>query len=273
VQQHLKLDSHCKNCKSPQIVIDNGEYVCRQCGRVQGPTYNENTSIQFLGNDSNGYKRIFYFNERISRWCCVEPRIAPDIWELIHDEALARDPKDATKPKYPGVGTACNRKLIGEILRNVKIDPIMAEKHRSRKFKRQPLTKKRFYDKYYEKWKTIRWKLTGDVPIRPSHQLVACVKNIFLALQTPFEIYKHHKSCDGRKHCQKYFKCVHNFINYDYVIRIGLQIAEKKHGFAGAYDLFKEEFTLPSKKIVQRKLRPLMTQMVRYNGWEMPNKD
>jgi hypothetical protein len=254
-------------------VIHNGEYVCRSCGRVQGPTYDKNISIQFLGNNSNGYKRIFYFNERASRWACSEPKIADDIWELIVAEARSTSTKNPEKPKYPGIRKGCNRQLIGKILRNVIISPVLAEKHRSKKFKKQPLTKKRFYDKYYEKWKTIRWKLTGDVPVRPSHQLVECTKSLFVAMQEPFEIYKHHKSCDGRRNCQKYFKCVHNFLNYDYVFRICLQIAEKKHGFEGAYRLFKEEFTLPTEKILNRKLRPLMASICAYNKWEMPDKD
>lgn len=271
--RHLKpvLDSKCKSCQSLQIVVDNGEYVCKSCGRVQGPTYDQNTSTRFLGNNSNGYKRIFYFNERISRWCCCEPRIAPDIWEVIHAEAVTKLPDG--NDKYPEVRSKCNRSLVGKILRNVTIDPILAEKHRSKKFKLQPLTKKRFYDKYYEKWKTIRWKLTGQTPIRPSHQLVETVKTLFLALQEPFEIFKHHESCDGRKQCQKYFNCVHNFMNYDYVFRICLQIAEKRYGFYNSYELFKEEFTLPGKKIVHQKLRPLMSKICAYNGWEMPLLD
>lgn len=269
--QRLRCVSKCKNCGSPQLIVDCGEYVCRDCGRVQGPTYNENTSIEFLGNNSNGYKRVFYFNERLTRWSCCEPKIISDVWELIRDEAGTLLPSG--DKKYPGVNTSCNRALISKILRNVEISPEMAETHRSKKFRKLPLTKKRFYDKYFEKWKTIRWKLTGQKPVMPSHQLVSCIKVLFGAMQAPFEIYRHHKNCDGRRKCEKYFKCVHNFLNYDLVFRALLQLAEELHGFRNAYVMFKDEFTLPARKIIQRKLKPMLIKICEYNQWPVPVKD
>ncbi len=267
----LRWEAKCKNCKSPQLVVDCGEYVCRDCGRVQGPTYNQNTSIEFLGNNSNGYKRVFYFNERLTRWSCSEPKIAQDIWQLILDEANAK--LGDGSPKYPELYTGCNRFLISKVLRNVEITPEMAEAHRSRKFRKLPLTRKRFYDKYFEKWKTIRWKLTGQKPVMPSYQLVQCMKVLFGAMQAPFEIYRHHKNCEGRRRCEKYFKCVHNFLNYDLVFRALLQLAEELHGFKNAYFMFKDEFTLPAKKIIQRKLKPMLLKICEYNQWPIPNKD
>jgi hypothetical protein len=149
----------------------------------------------------------------------------------------------------------------------------MATKHQSKKFKRQLLTKKRFYDKYYEKWKTIRWRLTGEKPLLPSDKLVSRVKQLFVASQEPFERHKHHWKCDGRRKCGRYFKCWHNFINYDYTIRIFLQICDQRYGFVNSYELFKDEFTLASKKIIANKLRPMMVKICNDNGWKMPDKD
>ncbi len=257
----------CKNCESYQIIEDNGEFVCRSCGRVHSCCYDFDTSLLRLGNDSNGYKRCFYFNERCSRWACVEPEIHDDIWEVIHEEALNEE-------RYGKItANNCNRALIAKILRNVKITKELSVKHKSTKFKRQLLTKKRFYDKYFEKWKTIRWKLTGQKPLLPSNQLVRKVKELFAAAQEPFERHRHHQKCDGRPNCCRYFKCWHNFINYDYTIRTFLQICDQKYGFVNSYELFKEEFPLASEKIVRKKLRPMMTKICIDNGWKMPEND
>lgn len=260
-------ERRCSNCSSLQIIEDGGELVCRSCGRVYGCTYDFDTLVSQMGNDSNGYKRCFYFNERCTRWACVEPKIHDDIWQIIREEA-------SNKQLY-GTITAgtCNRALISKILRNVKLTPEVSIKHKSHKFKKQLLTKKRFYDKYYEKWKTIRWKLTGEKPILPSHQLIERVKGLFAAAQEPFERHRHHERCDGRPKCCRYFPCWHNFINYDYTFRIFLQICDQKYGFKNSYELFKDEFPLASQKIVKNKLRPMMTRICQDNGWKMPELD
>lgn len=262
------IEPKCKrvSCGSNQIIIDNGEYVCRACGLVRGRTFDFDNAITQVGGDSNSYKRRFYFNERCTRWTLAEPKIHPEIWELVRKEA-------SNAERYPDIRTKCNRATISKILRNVNITPQMAERFKSRKFKRQQLTKKRFYDKYFEKWKTIRWKLTGVPPVVPSFALVNQIKALFKACQEPFEKFRHHHKCDGRVRCEKYFKCWHNFVNYDYTFRIFLQICERDHGFKGAYELFKEEFILASPKIIKKKLRPMMTKFCEYNGWVMPPLD
>lgn len=260
-----RIEPKCKRCQSLQIIVDNGEFVCRSCGLVRGRTFDFDNSVGRLGGDSNSYKREFYFNERCSRWVMVEPGIDSVMWETIYKEAM--------RSKYGDVRKRCNRALISKILRNVKITPQMAEQFRSRKFKRQALTPKRFYDKYFEKWKTIRWKLTGVTPVTPSPALVNRIKLLFKACQEPFEKYRHHHKCDGRQRCEKYFKCWHNFLNYDYTFRIFLQICERDYGFTGCYEMFKEEFILPSAKIIQKKLRPMMAKFCAYNNIAMPDKD
>lgn len=258
----------CRKCGSFNLIEDNGERVCRSCGRVHGLCFDFDNFGVAQRLSGSGYKRCFYFNERCSRWTCVEPKIHDNIWEVIRQETVDN------KHLYGNItANNCNRTLIGKILRNVKITPELAMKHRSKKFKMQPLTKKRFYDKYFEKWKTIRWKLTGAKPLLPSHQLIQKVKELFAAAQEPFERHRHHKKCDGRPNCGRYFKCWHNFINYDYTIRIFLQICDQKFGFVNSYQLFKDEFTLASDKIVKKKLRPMMTKICADNGWKMPELD
>jgi hypothetical protein len=260
-----KLEPRCKNCNGKRWVIDRGDIVCSHCGRVCGPSFLEDFKYSQLPGNSKSYQRRFYFNERCSRWYCSEPSIPDEIWNLIRNEAQ--------NPKYGDIKTRCNRNLIGQILRSIDIPREYSEKYRSTKFKKLPLTKKSFYVKYFEKWKTIRWKLTGIKPVLPSHQLVNRIKKLFVACQIPFELYKHDENCDGRVKCDKVFNCQHNFTNYDYAFRQFLQICEKKYGFRGCFDMFKEEFPLVSRKVIQKKLRPMFRKICIYNEWPIPDKD
>lgn len=265
-QQKPMLDCICKRCNGRDVIVDGGEKVCRSCGLVLGCTFDvEFYSTQF-GGDSATYKRIFYFNERCSRWVCDEPKIAMDVMELIEKEAR-------NETRYGNLKQNCNRSLINQILRSVIITPAMSMKHRSKKFKRQPLTQKRFYDKYAEKWKTIRWKLTGVKPLLPSHQLVNKIKDLFVAAQIPFNNFRHNKRCDKRAQCEKYFKCQHNFTNYDYFFRQALQICDGKYGFKDSYETFKNEFPLVSQKVVTYKLRPMFQKICVFNEWPIPQHD
>jgi hypothetical protein len=174
------------------------------------------------------------------------------------------------KEKYGDLKTRCNRALINQILRNVELDDAFQERYRSKKFKKSKFTPKRFYDKYSEKWKTIRWYLTGIKPITPSYELGEVMKKLFGATQEPFEIFRHHESCDGRQKCEKYFPCQHNFLNYDYTMRWLLQMAEIMYGFKGSFRLFKDEFPLVSDKVVEGKLRPMRDKICIYNQWDIP---
>lgn len=265
------MEATCLRCYSKQLVIDGGERVCSECGLVAGKTYDHEFAVgehRSDVHDSNGYKRIFYFNERCTRWACTEPKISPDIWELIEKEADANPDN-----KYGDLRTNCSRSTICSILRSVIITPEMQMKHRSNKFRKQPLTQKRFYDKYAEKWKTIRWQITGVSPLLPDHRLVEKVKDLFQACQIPFSKFRHHPRCDGRAKCQKYFKCQHNFLNYDFMFRMFFQICDSKYGFDNSYETFKHEFPLVSDKVVKGKLRPMFEQICKYNDWPVPPYD
>ncbi len=266
LRQRPSLEVRCKRCDGNDMVLDHGESCCRTCGLVDRLTFDHEFHPTQFGSDSATYQRIFYFNERCTRWGCCEPTIAPDIMALIQAEAT-------DEKKYGNLKSTCNRTLINRILRSVNITPELSMKHRSRKFKMQPLTKKRFYDKYAEKWKTIRWQLTGVPPLLPSHQLVDRVKRLFVAAQIPFNNFRHHIRCDGRQKCEKYFKCQHNFTNYDYFIRQALQLADAKYGFQNSYETFKHEFPLVSPKVVSTKLRPMFHKICAYNEWPIPPRD
>lgn len=139
------LEPECRNCGSKRLFSDDrGDKLCIECGRIFGcgtyylePTDNRIPSNGFY---SPGYKRKFYFNERISRWCCQEPRIPEDVKQLILVEATKEE-------KYGNLKTRCNRTLINSILRNVNLSDEFQEKYRSKKFKKSKFTPKRFYDK------------------------------------------------------------------------------------------------------------------------------
>jgi len=135
------------------------------------------------------------------------------------------------------------------------------------------MSKKRFYDKYSEKWKTILWKLTGKRPILPSKELVDKMKFLFGSCQKPFEMFRHCPECDKRQKCDKYFDCWHNFINYDFVFRKLLQICELHFGFKDVYNLYKDEFILVSKNVREKKLRPMFKKICTQNSWPCPDDE
>jgi len=250
----------CGNCYGTNIIPADefsGEMVCRDCGRVAFRYLQYETPIE--GFLRKTYKRIFYFNERIKRWCCEEPAIPKDLMLFIRHEA--------NKPRWGGPDNI-GRRTVGRILKSVRIPPAFKEKHRSKKFLKTKLTKKRFLHKFYEKWKTICCKVTGQETNIPDKAYVEYIRHLFLACQIPFEIFKHVPHCDGGHKCEKRLGCWNNFLNYDWVFRKLFQIAEVKQvAFRGNFELFKDEFPLVSKKIRETKLRPLWQKMCEYNDW------
>ena len=247
----------CGRCGSIKVGLSrNFEYVCFDCGRVHSPSYEfEITSII---PKKKTYKRIFYFNERCSRWCCLEPKIADDIWELIYNEAQ--------NPKYAPI-TNCGREKVSKILRNVSITELMQEKHRSKKFKCNPLTPKRFYDKYFEKWKTISSKLSGKEAVIPPQWLVNEVKRMFAACLHPFELFRHGEDCDGKHRCDRRCSCIHNILNYDFLFRKYFQIIEIRTRRKGLYARYKDDFPLVSLNIREKKLRPIFFKICKFRFW------
>lgn len=255
----------CKRCLSNRLGDNlSGDFVCFDCGLVQGQSdFQDQPEFAYFREKT--YKRIFYFNERCSRWMCNEPKIDPDAWRLIYTSA---------KGFFTGRRVdIITREDVNEILRSVEITPEMARKMKSEKFKCTLMTKKRFYDKYSEKWKTIAWKLTGQRPVFPSKELVDKMKHLFLACQKPFSMFRHEAGCDGRHRCDHWFQCWHNFINYDFVFRKLLQICELKYEFKNVYRLFKDDFILVSKTIRDNKLRPMFKKICEYNQWPCPDDE
>ena len=258
------LSNLCRRCFGNRLGDNNsGDIVCFNCGLVQGVVFDIN--VEWWQLRVKTYQRVFYFNERCSRWLCNEPKIDDESWGVIYNTANTyireRDIKNI------------DREVVNKILKSVKITKEFAEKNRSKKFKCTKMSPKRFFDKYSEKWKTIIWKLTGKRPPLPHPDLVALIKRLFGECQKPFENARHAKDCDKRSQCDRYFECWHNFINYDYVFRKLLQIAEVKFGWNGAYRQFGKEFPLVSKKIRDKKLRPMFQKICTYNEWPCPSDE
>lgn len=254
----------CKRCFGMRLG-DNGrgELTCFSCGLVQGNLFD--LTPEWWQTKIHTYKRVFYFNERISRMLCTEPTIPDDAWSVIVETT--------NEQKTKGSIQEINRSSVCQVLKSVKLSDHFMKVNQSKKFKKTFMSKKRFYDKYSEKWKTIVWRLTGKRPRLPPADLVNLLKNLFAACQKPFELYRHASDCDKRYDCDKYFDCWHNFINYDFVIRKLLQIAELKFNWKGCYKQFKDEFLLVSKKVRDKKLRPMFQKICHYNAWPCPDSE
>lgn len=172
----------CKNdfCNSKNIWInyDTGDYVCHDCGCCietvmlhqiqrseiftshntfkQGFNYQDPFKSGSMAivhrkpihrkrkrkhvvrrkNKSSTYKRLVYFREKISQWRCQEPVIPYDDWEYIYDYYHEN--------RRPVVNT---RKQVTNLLKRIK--------------NRWPDYCKHFVKKYGERWRQIRFRLTG----------------------------------------------------------------------------------------------------------------
>lgn len=255
---HLRAFNGCQRCYSLEVGPDQcgGELVCYKCGLVCRRIYEGEIDIMALYTPKT-YKRLFYFNERCKRWRCEEPSIEADILFLLEDEYHSN----------PSKYTPLCKGNVSKLLRSVELYPYYQNKFRSVKFKKNLLNRKRFHDKYFEKWKTIIWKLTGHHPPIPDTRLVSTMKRLFKSTQIPFEKFRHSDKCDGRGSCEKYFDCWHNYMNYDWLMRKLLQIAEIHCGFIGVFEVFKHDFTLVDESIRVRKLHPMWKNICRYLSW------
>jgi len=259
----LNVTLRCKRCKSCYVGQNrNGELVCFDCGCVVGPSL-ENEIMDNSIFRKNTYKRVFYLNERCTRWNCTEPSIDNYIWLFIKAES--------SKEHVYGKIENFRRSTVSKILKSVKLPAEVIKQNKSKKFKMNNFTKKRFYDKHYEKWKTILERLGKKVYI-PSPQLIEFIKLLFRSTLIPFEIYRHSRDCNKIPDCSKYYGCQRNFINYDYMFRKLLQIAETK-GFPGCFEKFKDDFNLVSKRIRENKLRPIFFKICEHNNWPKIEKD
>jgi len=261
------MRKRCRNCSSYKVGPTNNdiEYVCYDCGRVHSCIFANEVTAEFTKKPRT-YSRKFYFNERVKRLCTTEPAIPTDIWALIELESQ-------NLAKY-GESKTFNRRTVSRILKSVKLPEFIVKRYTSKKFKKTPLTQKRFYDKYYEKWKTICVHLTGRSAHLPSRGYTNILKVLFNATQIPFDLMRHEQRCDGRIDCESYFDCWHNFINYDYIFRKLMQIAEHKIPlFKGNYEKFKNEFPLVSKKVRRDKLWPMFKKICLYLNWPIIKDD
>lgn len=254
----LRISNVCKRCYSSQVgpTRDDSELVCYECGMVHRRMFEGEVDNMAMYTQKT-YKRLFYFNERCKRWCCEEPAIESDILFLLEDEYHAK--RESYQP--------LNKGNISRLLRSVDLLPYYQRKFKSVKFKCNLMNKKRFHDKYFEKWKSIIKILSGVQPLIPSTQLLVTMKRLFKSTQIPFEKFRHQDKCDGRKYCEKYFNCWHNYMNYDWLMRKLLQICEIHFHFKGAFDYFKDDFTLVDKQIRIKKLHPMWKNICRYLGW------
>ena len=258
--QVRKTSNVCSNCSGIRVGPSNieGEHVCYDCGRVNFCLMEYEMPLGSCAK-FNTYQRIFYFNERIKRWRCTEPPIPKILLFYIKHEA--------SKPHYGGKENI-NRRSISRILKSVNLPKPVQKHFQSKKFKQTLLTKKRFYDKYFEKWKSICVWLAKEETNIPSEEYTNLIRKLFEGCQLPFEIFKHQENCDGRFNCYKVFGCWHNFINYDFIFRKLMQIAEIKYPqYAGNFDKYKDEFPLISKKIREIKLKQIWKKIVDYLDW------
>ena len=198
----------CAYCVDGGYVVadrDTGFYTCVTCGMVDG----DDQVVSFVGSlpthiRNSIYRRQHHWNERMSQWSGTEPAIPDDLFALVV--------REASKEKYP---KTYGQETIRAILRAVNVPARLAEKYRSKKFKKNAFTS---MVKLGEKWRTIQSRLRKAPLVAPARELVRKMSDGFARLQTGFETIRHTKNCKGGYKCHWVHKCRHNFINYNYVI-------------------------------------------------------
>lgn len=147
------------------------------------------------GSPGRTYKRKTYFNERISQWLMAEPRIDDDDWFLICEEWQTR-----CIVKYGQRTVIPTRRQ----LRRRNLQPIRGSRVPTREDIRCILgscdalkendpwaedSETHFVSKYYEKWLTIRYKLSGvgTRAYQVDHCVLEMLEDDFARVEKGFE--------------------------------------------------------------------------------------
>lgn len=215
----------CHVCNHHIWLVDaaRGDYVCRGCGAVQDgvrigctsvkereQAYSQghlvrNEHLAAIGEPgpckrsrSAPYKRITYFSERISQWAQCEPEIPEDDWHWILD--AYNEWCFTNKGRYPRVlptpaqlrttsvqipGTFL---LTKEEVRSLLVLVETRDYSQFIDFEDDRPKVGHYVKKYYEKWLTIRWRLSGErsMACEVPDWVFAELKSMFQALQPAF---------------------------------------------------------------------------------------
>lgn len=260
-----------KSCEHSVIQTREDAAVCTQCGLVVDGGNCDYARI-IDRNDTTShrlglhlqlaverrlygtYQRIFHFNERMAQLCLCEPPIPRDLWDLIETEFDYGE----FEREYPKPATELTKEHIKQICSSIKVPNRLQEKYRSQKFKKNALKDMK---RFAEKWLTIRRKLGAEAPPPLGPNVVERLQRYFLALEKPFNIYRHSANCPGGPNCHKSpSKCRHNFPNYNYLI---IQLL-RKEGLHDTYAKYLPQLRTGSKI---RNLDALCEKMWKYYEW------
>lgn len=205
----------CGQCGATDCVV-NREFhtVCNGCGSVvaTGCDFDADERVRLL------YKRVFYFNELISLFCLGDPPIPAELLDLLKTAY--------SKRTWPRLERAQVHELCRSVsaVRDKKIPSCFHVKlplEYSRKFAAK--TGRLLYDlrKYGEKWRRIKYELTGERPPIPSANCIDTLRMFIANVSRIFESIRHCSECPGTTNCHKHYPCRHNIINSNYILKKG----------------------------------------------------
>jgi hypothetical protein len=169
----IKFD-YCKLCSGDYIISNDGMYTCRECGYtssvlINGFSYKDRQEMDI--SNKFIYKRINYFTETINQIQANENIKLPDeLVDKIKKELCKRNIRDSSKLKPY---------LLKKILKEIG------------------------ESKYYENINLIISKLCNKKPLVIPVNIVDKLKEMFLAIQKPFERLKGDRT---------------NFFSYPYIL-------------------------------------------------------
>jgi hypothetical protein len=184
------------------VSTESDSCVCTFCGLVYGDAIH----CEISGNNrfyGDTYRHIFHWNERMALFIMVDPAIPDDLFDLVADEYHEQRHFGTIPP-----AEECTYEHIGSLLKSIEVPPDLQEEYRSKKYSKLPFTN--MAKKYWEKWLTIKWRLSGIKPHDADFSVVLKLKQFFMGF-----LHGWLKINDFDKR--------HNLPNYNLMILIGLE--------------------------------------------------
>jgi hypothetical protein len=296
----------------------NGAYVCSECGSVapDDAVYHHSGvdagSFDGIGFSAAGagtarwvgrsqiwcgsravrggstYDRGFHFSERCRQWARICPPIPTGDLVLILDAAEALAAAETLAHTEDPIDIEClTKRQIKRVLQSIEnVEPEHVIYKTRWEFHDQPFLPRTMMV-YYERWQSIadsmRRRCLGHRGGRayplPEPLLLMRLRQMFAALQRPFEFVRHNVPCLLAKHnglttsrCHKLYGCRNNFLHLNSVLHSLVRIVVYQQHTAESADAAKHDLDAVFPYLItgrkhQRFLRRFRV-MVWLAGWE-----
>lgn len=220
----------CRSCNGRLVITKEGDRVCAVCALVVPFCQIYDRACDMPRKFYKTYKRMFYFNERISQFNRTEPEIDPFLRDLLYKAYIIWCGRGKIK-EGEIVPYEITRKICRSVSVEYKRDTTVSIskqdsiEYGSHKFKRKPI-KNLLY--LAEKWITLNKLWTGKYPPYFDSDIILRLRLCYAAYQAPFEQIRHSDQCLQDRSSDKYqchkskYKCRYAMVNINLLMSIFL---------------------------------------------------